>query len=397
MTLPYRWEVVLLLWFSYALHQADKQLYSVVLSPLKADLGLTAAQAGLVASVFSLVVALVSPLAGVLGDRLPRGRVLAAATVVWSTGMLGTGWSASLPLLLFYRAGLTGGGEAFYPPLSHAVLAGHHHQSRALAISIHQTAQYCGPIMGGLLGGWLAQHYGWRQTFWLFGFAGIALGCLLAIRLRDAATAPLAQEPLLAGFRRSLASPAVRRIGLAFAFVLFASLGYNTFAPLIVHEQFGLSLAEAGFYTAAAGNGAAMLGALIGGWWSDRVAAQSRSRFLPQAASLLLAAPFMLLMGAASTLTLMLGALAAVGFLRGIYEGTLAVSLYDFVAPRHRSSAAALVLLIANLLGSPSAALLGWWKDHATLGPAVSSLGLCFLAAATTLWVSRRLPLPALR
>jgi MFS family permease len=395
--LAYRWEVVLLLWFSYALHQADKQLYSVVLAPLQTDLALSGAQAGLVASAFTLVVAVISPLAGALGDRLPKARLLAAAMTLWSTGVLGTGWSATLPLLLFYRAGLTGGGEAFYPPVSHALLAGHHQQSRALAISIHQTAQYCGPIAGGLLGGWLAQQYGWRQTFWLFGFAGIALGCLLGLRLRDAAGLPPAQEPLLAGFRRSLASPAVRRIGLAFAFVLFASLGYNTFAPLIVHEQFGLSLAEAGFYTAAAGNGSAMLGALIGGWWSDRVAAQSRSRFLPQAASLLLAAPFMLLMGAASTLTLMLGALTAVGFLRGIYEGTLAVSLYDFVAPQHRSSAAALVLLIANLLASPSAALLGWWKDQAALGPAVSSLGLCFLAAAITLWFSRRLPLPSLR
>jgi hypothetical protein len=65
-----------------------------------------------------------------------------------------------------------------------------------------------------------------------------------------------------------------------------------------------------------------------------------------------------------------------------VYEGTLAVSLYDHVKPEHRSSAAAIVLLVANLLAAPSAAMLGWIGDHASLGMAVSWMAGLFVLAA---------------
>lgn len=102
-------------------------------------------------------------------------------------------------------------------------------------------------------------------------------------------------------------------------------------------------------------------------------------------------APFILLLGMAGTLGLALTALAGVGFFRGIYEGTIAVALYDFVLPEHRSSAAALVLLIANVMAAPSSAMLAWISDRALLNMAVSSMSLCFLAGAAVLWFSRGL------
>jgi MFS family permease len=389
--LSYRWEVVALLWCTYALHQADKQIYSVVLLPLRAELGLSGYETGLIATLFTLTVALVSPVAGALGDRFQKSRILTIALAVWSLGTLGTGLGSGLALLILARSVVTGGGEAFYPPVSHALMAGHHRETRAFAISIHQTAQYFGPIASGFLAGWIAEHYGWRTGFVLFGGLGIALSGVLWWRLRDAVGMPLSGGRLAGGFMESLKIVAVRRIGLAFACVLFVTVGYNTFAPAIFGKQFGLSLSEAGFYTSLAGNGAAMAGALCGGLISDWFAAQGRSRFVPQAIALACAAPFLLLLGTAGTLGLALTALAGVGFFRGIYEGTIAVALYDFVLPEHRSSAAALVLLIANVMAAPSSAMLGWISDRAPLNLAVSSMSLCFLAGAIVLWTSRGL------
>jgi len=387
----YRWEVVALLWCTYALHQADKQIYSVVLLPLRAELGLSGYETGLIATLFTLVVAVVSPIAGALGDRFSKSRILTLALAVWSLGTLGTGLGSGLAMLILARSVVTGGGEAFYPPVSHALMAGHHSSTRAFAISIHQTAQYFGPIASGFLAGWIAESYGWRTGFVLFGCAGLLLSFVLWLRLRDAEGAPLERSSLIAGFVESVKIVAVRRIGFAFAAVLFVTLGYNTFAPALFGRQFGLSLSEAGFYTSLAGNGAAMVGALTGGAVSDWFAARGKSRFVPQAIALACAAPFVLALGMAGTLTLALIALAGLGFFRGIYEGTIAVSLYDFVLPEHRSSAAALVLLIANVMAAPSSAILGWISDRAPLNVAVGSMSACFVAGAGVLWMSRNL------
>ncbi len=61
--------------------------------------------------------------------------------------------------MVFARSFLTGRAESVYPPVSHALLAGHHTATRAFAIAIHQTAQYAGPILTGFLAGWIAEHY----------------------------------------------------------------------------------------------------------------------------------------------------------------------------------------------------------------------------------------------
>ncbi len=387
----YRWEVVLILWCAYALHQADKQIYSVVLRPIQADLHLTGYQAGLIATLFTLTVALLSPLAGALGDRFPKHRILTLAVAIWSAGTLLTGLTQGLVLMIFARSFLTGGAESAYPPVSHALLAGHHSTTRAFAISIHQTAQYAGPIATGFIAGWIAEHYGWRAGFLLFGALGLVLSLVMHFRLRDAAGTVPPRQPLFSGFVECLRIPAVRRIGLAFAAVLFVSLGYNTWVPTLFGRQFGLTLSQAGFYSALAGNGAAMLGALTGGVLSDRFAARGRSRFDLQSISLLCAAPFVVLLGTVQTLAPALAALAGIGFFRGIYEGTIAVTLYDFVKPEHRSAAAAIVLVIANFLAAPSSALLGYVGDHAPLNTAIGCLAVLFPVAAGILYSARRL------
>ena len=109
-----------------------------------------------------------------------------------------------------------------------------------------------------------------------------------------------------------------------------------------------------------------MVGALAGGWISDRWALRGRSRFEPQAMALLCAAVPVDAGNSANIASCERRALSCRLF-SGSYEGTLAVALYDMVGPKQRSSNAAVVLLLANLLSAPSAALLGWIADHADL------------------------------
>lgn len=391
-----RWEPILLLWFAYFLHHADKQIYSVILMPLRRDLGLSSYEAGLASTVFTIVVALISPIAGALGDRWPHHRILTSVVLLWSLGTIATAGAFNLALLLLTRSVVTPAAEAFYPPVSHAFLASIYTRTRAFVMSIHQTAQYSGPIVSGFLSGWIAERFGWRYSFLIFGAAGIALALVMSFRLKPMVVPePAPRTGLFDGFAFCFRSAPIRAMGFSFAAVLFVSVGYGTFAPSIFVQQFGLSLSQAGLHTTLWSSVSAMAGALAGGWISDRWALRGRSRFGPQAVALLCAVPFLWMLGTAQTLPLANVALFGAGFFRGSYEGTLAVALYDLVGPRQRSSAAAVVLLLANLLSAPSAALLGWIADHADLNRAVSLLSLCFVLAAAILLYATRLPASA--
>ena len=154
-----RWEVVAMLWCAYVLYQADKQIYAVVLPLIRSEMGLSGYEAGLVNSAFTVVSAILAPLAGAYGDRWPKHRVLVAAVAIWSVATMLTGLVSSLVLLFIVRSILFAGAEAFYPPVSHAYLAEVHTRTRALAISIHQTAQNAGPLVSGVLAGWLAERF----------------------------------------------------------------------------------------------------------------------------------------------------------------------------------------------------------------------------------------------
>ena len=100
-----------MLWAAYVLYQADKQIYAVVLPLVRAELGLSGYEAGLVNSAFTVVSAILAPLAGALGDRWPKHRVLFAAVAIWSIATILTGFATSLALLLLIRAVMFAGAE----------------------------------------------------------------------------------------------------------------------------------------------------------------------------------------------------------------------------------------------------------------------------------------------
>ena len=101
--LPYRWELMVWLWLAFFFNQADRQVFSVVLPHLRADLGLTDVQAGLVASVFTIVLGLLAPFAGYAGDTFSRARIVTLSVFGWSLATMFTGFSTGLVYLIVVR------------------------------------------------------------------------------------------------------------------------------------------------------------------------------------------------------------------------------------------------------------------------------------------------------
>jgi MFS family permease len=390
--LPYRWELLIWLWLAFFLNQADRQVYSVVLPLLSADLGLSAVQAGLVASVFTATLGIVVPLAGYAGDVFSRKWIVTGSLLLWSAATLMTGFASGLLFLVLIRSIATGVGEAFYAPAANALIGEQHVETRARAMSIHQTSLYAGIVMSGWAAGYVGQTFGWRASFWLFGVAGMALVPLCAWRLRAQPAPSGAQRPSVALVARTLfRRPTIWLLGLGLGGFVFVNIGFLTWTPTYLRERFGLSLANAGFSSVFYYHVGSLAGVLLGGHVSDRVAPR-RPSFRPeiQGLALLLGAPCLYLVGRGDTLLEVYAACVALGVFRGIYDSNLYASLFEVSESRFHASGAALIIAVAFLIGAAAPVALGAAKQAVGLAAGISALSGVFVIAGASILLAAR-------
>lgn len=381
------WELIGLLWIAYFLNQADRQIFGVTLPSIRAEFGLSDQQMGLVATTFTIVFAILVPLAGLAGDRFQRRNVVAFSLVVFSAGTLLTGTASGLIMLLLFRGIATGAGEAFYSPSANALIAEHHSKTRARALSIHQTANYTGVVFGSLLAGWVADIYGWRHAFLLFGTCGLLWAGILLWRApggtRPSAKSETSAVPagsLSEALRLLVSEPLLLGQAIGFSALVFVLVGYLTWMPTILYERFGLSLASAGFSAVAYHHALAYIGLLVASDVTDRMARRfARARVFSMAVSLILCAPFIWLSADAEELWVVYAALGGFGLFRGIYDANLFAAIFDYVEDRLRSTVTGLVVAIAYFVGAISPLLMGTMKQHYGIA---SSLHLLAVVAA---------------
>ncbi|MFA7053813.1 MAG: MFS transporter [Kiritimatiellia bacterium] len=405
-TVPYKWEMLALLWFAFLFNQADRAMFGFLMPLIKTDMRLTDVQLGLIATTFHIFYGLLAPVAGYAGDIFRRSRIVTASIATWSLATLLTGFSTQVWHLVLFRGASLSLGEAFYMPSANALIGQYHEKTRAFAMSIHQTALYCGMIGSGVIAGYLGGNYGWRCPFAVFGGLGLAWALLLAVRLKDpgkegAEVGEQRPETKVKVPLREVASAVFRTksvlmLCVVFGCLVFVNVGYVTWMPTLLHEKFGLSLAQAGFDSMFYHVVCAFAGVMAGGRISDW-AAQRRSggRLVVEAAGFLLCVPFVFLMGASQGLFLSLVGLGGFGLFRGICDSTFFASLFDVIEPKYRSSGQGLVISFGLLTGSLAPVVLGWIKTTMSLSQgmsmmaAVSLLGAVLTALTLVLFFKR--------
>ncbi len=388
----YRWELLLLLFFTYFLHQADRAIFGIVLPSIKSDLKLTDTEIGVSGTVLFLVLAIMVPVGGVLGDRLSKKWIITGSLIFWSISTMLTGISRGLGGLIAFRSVATGGGESFYGPASTALIAAFHKKTRALALSLHQSSLYIGIMVSGFLAAWVSQQFGWRATFYIFGGAGILLGGVLMFRLRDPGpgeTEISAQEsakplPPLEAVKTLARIPTVLLLTAGFTAIVFVNNAYLVWAPLFIGAKFGVSEITAGGFSMLYHHLAALVGVLIGGAVADAVVPRRpRFRLQLQATAMLCGVPLIFLIGRVNSLAALWIVIALFGFVRGLYESNTHAAIFDVVPPRLRSTVVGLMIMCAFLIGSLSPLLLGMLGDRygtaAGLGAGFSGLSLAWL------------------
>lgn len=400
----YKWELLLLMFFAQLLNQGDRQIYNAVLPLIKVDLGLTDVELGMVVTIFTAIFSVCVPFAGYFGDSISKKWIVFLSLLVFSLGTLCTGFSNGLIMLILFRSVATGVGEAFYFPAANALIGQYHASSRAMAMAVHQTSLYIGVVASSWIAGWLGEEYGWRAAFYFFGGLGLVLAAVVAVRLRNERKDPelpgsgagreaaVAEPPVRPSevLRSILRVPTMYFLAAAYGGMVFVFIGYMTWMPTFLHEKFSLSVKSAALNAVLAHYIFALLGVLIGGRFSDRFAARRPAiRLEMSAAGLLAGVPFIACLGFAANLTSVTIAMAGFGFCRGLFDSNLFAIPFEVIRVRYISSATGMMICCAFLIGSTSPVILGYLKEHLSLGFGLSALSLMYLLGALFLFIAR--------
>jgi MFS family permease len=392
--MPFKWRVVAMLWCISFFNYADRQAIFSVFPLLEKEMHLTAVQLGLLGSGFAWVYGLAAPLAGLVVDRVSRKKVILGGLHAWSAICMATALSRTFVHLFLFRAA-EGLGETFYFPASTSLMSDYHGtKTRSRALGLHQTSVYVGTIGGGFFAGLIAERYGWRSSFVVFGALGVLLGLVLSRTLPDSPhAAPEAPRPPRGG--RFAVEEGASRLPLlcllgAFMCANFVAVVLLSWMPKFLFDRFHMGLAMSGLTATLFVQLASLAGAPVGGWLADWWRQRSPGgRIAVQAIGMLGGAPFVALCGMTMSVTTLVIALTCWGFFKGLYDANIFASAFDLVPPEARGRTAGLMNMIGWLAGGGSAPLvIGLVAQRSSLGVAMALSSVVYVAAGVLLMIA---------
>jgi MFS family permease len=358
---------------------------------LRRDLGASDIWLGTIGSAFLWTYAIGSPVVGWLGDRCSRTRMVLISLVAWSLITVLTGLTTGVKQLLAMRL-LLGLAECAYLPAAVGLLADHHaSQNRGRAISLHTAGLGLGAVVGTTVAGYLGEHYGWRSAFLVLGCTGLLLAVGAARALRGKSLPAIhgrmeeaPQDTSVRGSLRALLEVPSYWVLLVQSMIVSVAIWlYLNWLPLYFKDNFGLSLAGAGFFGAGLMEFPGLLGVVVGGHLSDFVARRkSAARMLVQTVCYVLGAGMLMTFTTKATFAVVATAVFGFSFLRSIAVANENPLLCDLLAPRHRSTAIGLTNAANTFAGSIGVLGAGILKGHLDLAEIFGGVSLIILAAA---------------
>ncbi|WP_312163253.1 MFS transporter [Phenylobacterium sp.] len=407
------WATVLVLMAAYAVGFVDRQILTLLVEPLRRDLGISDTQFSLLSGLaFTLFYTLMGVPLAWLADRGSRRNLIMISIGVWSAMTAACGLASSFISLFAARVGV-GIGEAGLSPAAYSLIADSFPPAkRARAMGVYAIGAITGVGMALIIGGavieWastappvtlpvIGTLKSWQMAFIIVSLPGPVL-ILAMMFLREparqgAGAAPSA--PLAPYLRRRWVVFALLSAGYSLVGVAIAA--YLTWAPAFLMRAHGWPVGKVGAVYGSILLVSSTAGVLIGGWWTDRFAAAGRKDAVLRVAIIgaVSAFPFALaapLMKTGEMAAVML-ALMCLGF--GLTQGLPAVSFQAVTPNRVRARVIALYLLIGNIVaftvGPTAVALISdhWLKDPRKIGVAVAvvtavvlPLGVAALLAA---------------
>ncbi|TQM12048.1 MFS transporter [Pseudonocardia kunmingensis] len=260
---------------SYLLNAMDRQVFYPLLPEIREEYAFSLDQSGLLATGFTLGLALTGIPAGYLLDRMSRRTIVVVSVVVYSLGTTAIPLAAGFADMAVYRL-VSGIGEGVQATAIYAVIGAFFFHRRALAAGFIGLAFGLGVFLGPVIGQALAAAGGtWRTPFYVFGVVGLVMAAVILVTVPRAMSEAVAGRGAAAGagdFDHVPAGP-YNRNTLAFGTTSAVSglvfYGFLGLYPTFLREQLGFDPGQAALAASLIGFGA--MTALPVGWLADRV------------------------------------------------------------------------------------------------------------------------------
>jgi MFS family permease len=359
----YRLYVVWLLCVVYLFNHVDRQILAILIQPIKTEFDLSDTDLGLLGGVaFALFYSTLGIPIARYADRGNRKNIIAASLALWSLFTALTGLARTFWHLLLARV-VVGIGEGGCSPPAYSIISDYFEpKRRATAISIYSLGVSGGAIVGLLVGGQLAEAYGWRTAFYVLGLPGVGLAVVVALTLREPPRgwsdprglsvpppAPLRTVVAALWGKRSF-----RDLSIAAALHAFVAYGVAGFYSAFLIRSHDLGLAQAGRWLAFATIVGGLSGTFLGGKLADLFTNRSgdaRWQLRLPAVTLLLNLPVGVLLYLTSDVRLVMLLLTLNIALGSVYLAPTVATTQRLVGLRERALAASILFFVLNLIG----------------------------------------------
>ncbi|NNU16152.1 MFS transporter [Parvularcula sp. ZS-1/3] len=379
----YRAWVLVILVLVYTFNFIDRQIIGILAVPIKAELGLTDLQVGLMSGLaFALFYTLLGIPIAMLADRRNRVWIMTVALTVWSAFTMVCGVANSYGQLFLARLGV-GVGEAGGVAPAYSLISDYFPpQQRSRALAVYSFGIPIGSALGIILGGVLTAYFDWRIAFFVVGGAGVLLAPIFKLTVREPVRGRY--DPVPAAPPPTKVTDAIKEVvatlvkkpsfwGLSVGAAFSSMMGYGLFlwVPSFLVRSFGADLP--GFMSfmpaalvppnpspllfAAYFYGAIVLvggiaGIWLGGVLADKFGQEKKAAYaIVPAIAFALTVPFLAVGVLTPSLTLAFFALIVPTALGLVWLGPVISAFQHLVPPHMRSTASAVFLFINNLIG----------------------------------------------
>lgn len=374
----YAWFVVCMLCLAAIISFIDRQIISLLVDPIKSDLGISDTQVSLLQGfAFALFYSAAAIPMGRLVDARNRKTIILAGMVLWSFATAVCGL-AKVFWQLFVARMMVGVGEATLSPAGFSMLADYFpRKSLTRALSVFTGSSFLGTGIALLVGGFVISKmteigpvdlgfFGtirpWQMTFLIVSVPGLIFALIVWLLVREpprlGATTTGEQKDETLSLRQAWQylidnKVVILPVVFGFTFLTVAMFSVSAWVPAYFMRTHGMTAGEIGgifgLYFVTLGSAGVVAGGLLSDWMKSRGYNDSNMRagFI----SAILATPFLATFTLVPGKDLSLILLAPVVFFGTMPFGTGPSALPLIVPNRLRGQMVAIYLLVANVLG----------------------------------------------
>lgn len=355
--------IFLLLFLLYAFDYIDRLVVVSMFPFIQKEWGISDTQCGMLISAVYWSLLIFSVPVSILVDRWSRKKSIGIMSMFWGFATLACAYTTNFWQLFVTRTAI-GIGEAGYAPGGTAMISTLFPQEkRARMLGLWNASIPLGSALGMVIGGYVAQHYGWRHAFGIVAIPGMIIA-LLFFFVKDYKTVDLVEhtgEPgrtaakkmrVLDVMRHFAKNPTLLFNNFGFAASVLVTTGLLSWLPTYFHRTQGIDMTSAGT-KAGSIMIMSMIGAPLVGWLTDLwQKKRANARMLTPAvtsvaAAILLFAAINFFEGSAQYAVFLVAGVACAGFI----PGSVAVT-QDVVHPGLRAMSLSLNVVIQHMFGS---------------------------------------------